>query len=373
MAATIPQPPGFGEPAPLFTAETDGIPNYSFHVVGGHWIVLMFFGSLSRPPARLAHTAALARAALFNDTDALYFGVSFDMADRIQHGLVNAAVGIRYFWDYDLAVHRLYGLAEDGERKPAVFLIDPNLRIVMSSPIEQADRVLDALERQLAAEAAAAEPPFAPILVLPRVFEPALCAELVEHFQRAGGRASGFAQDVEGQTLTVVNNRLKRRTDVIVEDPSLVDRLHQVLQHRLLPMVQRAFGWQATHIERYLVSAYSADESGFFSAHRDDTMLGTAHRKFAVSINLNTGAYEGGDLGFPEFGRRRYRPALGGAVVFGCNLLHEVMPVTAGIRYAFLPFLYDEQGARLRKANLGKVAGGGANRQQRRQATKLRP
>jgi hypothetical protein len=32
-------------------------------------------------------------------------------------------------------------------------------------------------------------------------------------------------------------------------------------------------------------------------------------------------------------------------VVFSCALLHEATRVTAGRRYAFLPFFYDEAGA----------------------------
>ena len=55
---------------------------------------------------------------------------------------------------------------------------------------------------------------------------------------------------------------------------------------------------------------------------------------------------------FPEYGWRRYRPPPGGAVVFGCGLLHEVFPVTKGVRYAYLPFFYDDEGARIRQANM---------------------
>jgi predicted 2-oxoglutarate/Fe(II)-dependent dioxygenase YbiX len=69
-----------------------------------------------------------------------------------------------------------------------------------------------------------------------------------------------------------------------------------------------------------------------------------------VSINLSDD-HVGGDLRFPEFGDRTYRPPLGGAVVFSCSLLHEATAVTGGRRFAFLPFLYDEDGARIREAN----------------------
>ena len=92
-------------------------------------------------------------------------------------------------------------------------------------------------------------------------------------------------------------------------------------------------------------------------AKRDDdnTTAGTVHRRFAVSLNLNTGDYEGGRLVFPEFTNQPYCPPLGGACVFSCSLLHEATPVVAGTRYAFLPFLYDDAGAEIRRANESKV------------------
>jgi predicted 2-oxoglutarate/Fe(II)-dependent dioxygenase YbiX len=121
-------------------------------------------------------------------------------------------------------------------------------------------------------------------------------------------------------------------------------------------MIQRAFQFDPTRIERWLVACYNGDgEGGHFRAHRDNTTKGTAHRKFAVTINLNAEDYDGGDLRFPEFGRRLYRAPTGGAVVFSCSLLHEALPVTRGKRYAFLPFLYDDAAARLRERNLGHV------------------
>ena len=48
----------------------------------------------------------------------------------------------------------------------------------------------------------------------------------------------------------------------------------------------------------------------------------------------------------------------GGAVVFSCALLHEALPVLAGRRYMFLPFLYDEAAARLRERNAGFLEAG---------------
>ena len=48
-------------------------------------------------------------------------------------------------------------------------------------------------------------------------------------------------------------------------------------------------------------------------------------------------------------------------MVFSCSLLHEATPVTSGRRFAFLPFLYDEDGARIREENAKFLEGDLAN------------
>ncbi|HEX7623591.1 MAG TPA: 2OG-Fe(II) oxygenase, partial [Anaeromyxobacteraceae bacterium] len=116
------------------------------------------------------------------------------------------------------------------------------------------------------------------------------------------------------------------------------------------------YQFQVTRIERYMVACYDAADGGYFRAHRDNETLGTAHRKFACSINLNAEEFEGGDLRFPEFGPRTYRPPTGGAVIFACGLQHEATSVTRGRRYAFLPFFYDEAGQAIREANADFLA-----------------
>ncbi|HEY3812195.1 MAG TPA: 2OG-Fe(II) oxygenase [Caulobacteraceae bacterium] len=348
--------PDFGELAPLFTGEIDGVANYNIGVAGGRWIVLQVFGSLSQRQCADAYHQVVERRALFDDRDAAYFGVSVDSADRGAPGEGARTPGLRCFWDFDLSIAKLYGLVREGNLQPAVFLIDRALRIVMAETIEQTGAVLDDLARRLDEERAETELPFAPVLILPRVFEPEFCARLIACFERDGGSESGFAAEVEGKTATVVNPLFKRRKDVTLDDHALLAETRARLERRLLPMVKRAMNWQATEIERFLVCRYGEDDQGFFMAHRDDATAGTAHRKFAVSLNLNAEDYDGGDLRFPEFGRRLYRPPTGGAAVFCCTLLHEVTPVTHGVRYVFVPFLYDADGVRIREANLSQVA-----------------
>jgi predicted 2-oxoglutarate/Fe(II)-dependent dioxygenase YbiX/peroxiredoxin len=347
--APCPAPPGFGESLPFFAAETDGIELYSIDVAAGRWIVLMPFRSLTRPGVESALKAIEARAALFNDTDAAFYGLSTDPADRFQRGLANAPVGRRFFWDFDAKVAPLFGAA------PRVLLIDRGFRIVMSEPVENTPAVLDRLGHEIAAEPPLEQSPHAPILTLPRVFEPEFCEALVGYFKAHAPEVSGFAATQDGRTVTIVNARFKRRLDVTIEDQVLVATISDKLRRRLFPAVKRAFGWQASEIERFLLCRYGEDDQGFFASHRDDATAGTAHRKFAVTINLNTGAYDGGALRFPEFGRRTYAPPTGGATVFCCSLLHEVIPVSRGERFCFVPFLYDEDGERIRRRNLALV------------------
>ena len=164
--------------------------------------------------------------------------------------------------------------------------------------------------------------------------------------------------DEGGRTVVVQNRLQKQRRDHELNDLDLLRDLRQRIEWRLVPEILKAMQFRATRIERYIVACY--DESGgFFRAHRDNLNRGTAHRQFAVTINLNADDYEGGDLAFPEFGALTYRPATGDALVFSCSLLHEALPVTRGRRYAFLPFLYDEAAARVRQANQQYVGSAG--------------
>src|SRR5215468_9534441 len=103
-------------------------------------------------------------------------------------------------------------------------------------------------------------------------------------------------------------------------------------------------------MERFLVGCYSVEDGGHFVAHRDNTTKGTAHRRFAASVNLNAD-FDGGEVSFPEYGPRGLKPPPGGAVVFSCSLLHAVSKVTRGSRYAFLPFIYDDEAAQIRAEN----------------------
>ena len=115
-----------------------------------------------------------------------------------------------------------------------------------------------------------------------------------------------------------------------------------------MPEVRRSFAYRATRFEGFKIACYDSRTGGFFQAHRDNLSPSTAHRRFALTLNLNAG-YEGGRLRFPEFGPMLYRPGPGEALIFSCAHLHEVTEVTEGRRFALLSFLFGDPDARTPK------------------------
>jgi predicted 2-oxoglutarate/Fe(II)-dependent dioxygenase YbiX/peroxiredoxin len=349
---------GIGELAPWFTAPNAYNPSYAFDAIAGHWIILLLFGSTKAPGADTALTFMSDRRALLQSRNALFFGVSIDPRDAQSPHVAHIEPTWSIFWDFERTISTLYGVLEGDRYYPTAVLVDPSLRIAGLEPMTQIHRLFEQFIALSEADRAFLESQTAPVLVAPRIFDVELCQALITHSKKVGGFVSGVMREVDGRTVGVQDPAFKRRNDVVLEDDALLTQVRAGIVRRLLPMTERYFQWKCTRMERHLIACYRGDDQGFFSAHRDNTTSGTAHRKFAVSINLNAGDYEGGDLCFPEFGERTYRPPTGGAVVFSCSILHGVSPVTRGDRYAFLPFLYDEEGAAIRERNLSAL---GAN------------
>jgi predicted 2-oxoglutarate/Fe(II)-dependent dioxygenase YbiX len=153
----------------------------------------------------------------------------------------------------------------------------------------------------------------------------------------------------DGQLHRSYDHDRKRRRDHFVSDPELEAAVKDCLRDKVLHQVRLAFRYEVTRFEDFRIGCYSAEESGFFGPHRDDSTEGTAHRAFALSVILNAEDFEGGELRFPEFGPVDYKPASGDAIVFSSALLHEVTPVTAGRRFSLISFLYGETESQRRK------------------------
>ena len=168
-----------GEAAPWFRARCGAEAAFNFDSMGGRWIVLMFFGALSHPICKAGHDLILASRAIFDDKRAMFFGVTIDPADKLTHGAFNRPPGLRYFEDVDRSVSLLYGAAlRNDAYRPYVILLDPCLRVVESRPLkETADLIATLVNVLHAARAANGQPEGmdAPVLMVPRVFEPGFC------------------------------------------------------------------------------------------------------------------------------------------------------------------------------------------------------
>jgi predicted 2-oxoglutarate/Fe(II)-dependent dioxygenase YbiX/peroxiredoxin len=356
-----------GEAAPHFTHRSTASERYTFGSAAGRYLVLCFYGSASGEHAARALQAVVGRPDLFDDTFAAFFGVSADRDDEAQRRVASRVPGYRHFWDFDLTIASLYGAAriEDGAGRrigqltQTWVVLDPTLRVIATIPFraDQGDiaDVLALLAAQPAPDRFAGVELMAPILYLPRVFEPALCDQLIQLYLSHGGEESGFMRDIGGKTVGVSDPAFKRRKDHYIEDQDLILTLQDRVRNCIVPEIAKVHQFQATRMERYLVACYAAEDGGHFSAHRDNTTLGTAHRRFAVSVNLNDD-FDGGEVSFSEYGPRSFKAPPGGAVVFSCSLLHRVSPVTRGARFAFLPFLYDDSAAKLRERNARHLA-----------------
>jgi predicted 2-oxoglutarate/Fe(II)-dependent dioxygenase YbiX len=342
-----------GEPAPWFFAPTPTNPRFNFASVAGRYVLLGF------PPADLE-----ARQAVFDilqrNLDLLGdYGITAFVVLRDQESYARARNrnGLRWFADFAGDLSRLYGaIAPDGAESPVWVVIDPSLRVLFTAPMSETEQVFARLRALPGVEDHAGTPLHAPVMIAPRLFEPDLCRRLIACYEAQGGTPSGVMREVDGRTVGVLDD-FKKRSDATVFDEPLREEIRDCFRRKLIPEMLKAFRFQATRVERYIVARYDAEEGGYFRPHRDNLTSGTAHRQFACSINLNAEDFEGGDLRFPEYGMRTYRPPTGGAVVFSCSLLHEATPVTRGTRYAFLPFFYDDAGEALRLRNLHLLEG----------------
>jgi predicted 2-oxoglutarate/Fe(II)-dependent dioxygenase YbiX len=223
---------------------------------------------------------------------------------------------------------------------PTAVLVDASGRLAAIVPQPDPDSIatrVHALHAETDAHVVTAQ---APVLLVDRAVEPVLCAALIDHWHRGGKLADGVASAAGASNADADT---KRRRDVPVDDKQLFMALRESLVRRVVPAIFRAFQARIVQIELPRIGCYDSESGGWFRRHRDNTTPFTAHRQFAISVNLNpTQEYDGGEVRFPEFGRQLYRPSAGGALVFSCALLHEVIPLRRGRRFGLFTFLHDE-------------------------------
>ena len=334
-----------GDPAP----DIQGPNQTFFDAIAGRYIVLSFY-QRARDTTGQATLRALHEHRELADK-AAFVCVSSDLAERAELRLELVFPSLIFLWDFDALVSRAYGVG----RLRVWIVLDPMMRVLEVIPFRP-----DGSERQqLFAFLDGLPPPSrslgfetqAPFIILANVFEPELCHHLIDIFVQHGGRESGFMRASDTTGVEAHDARVKRRRDFIITDESLMEQIGARIARRIGPMMVTAFQFNPSRVERYLIACYSAEDGGHFSSHRDNKAKTTEHRRFAASIFLNDD-FDGGGLGFPEYGPQQIKAPVGAAVIFSSSLVHCVSKVTRGRRYAFLPFIHDEEAEKIRIANL---------------------
>lgn len=231
-----------------------------------------------------------------------------------------------------------------GPRGAFAVLLDPNQRVTAA----MVDLDSAALIRR-AIDAARATPRgddagqylkgVAPVLLVPDVLTPEHCRMLIARWENMGHEEGHVSSIVKGQETRRVHKEMKSRRDHRIMDEAVLQELAALVGRRVGPELNKAFGFAKFRFDRFVVTCYDSERDDFFRRHRDNQTPGTLDRRFAMTLALNTGEYEGGGLTFPEYGPHRYDPPVGGAILFSCSLLHEALPIIKGRRFTLLNFL----------------------------------
>ena len=120
------------------------------------------------------------------------------------------------------------------------------------------------------------------------------------------------------------------------EDLIFVDEKLEKLRNK----IYNNFGFFTCYREKWKVGIYEGSEEGFYTEHRDNQCRISHRRVSSICMLSNPEEYEGGELHFPEL-NKKFKLNKGSLIIFNSNLLHGVKPVTKGIRYVMLSFLYD--------------------------------
>jgi predicted 2-oxoglutarate/Fe(II)-dependent dioxygenase YbiX len=226
-----------------------------------------------------------------------------------------------------------------------VIVLDPNQRVAatfdtraLPAAAEAIAGIADSVRANGGADLVL-QTPLAPVLVLPRVFEPDFCTQLIRLWGKGDHQDSGVSSRYGNVNLS----HLKRTEDYTIVEPMLLKAVSDRLAYRIGPELTKVFAYDREFtFDSHVVLSYSAEGRHFFGAHRDNRAPTTANRSFAVSLNLNDD-FDGGELSFPEYAGVRISPPLGGAAVFSCSLLHVALPVTRGRRYVLTTFFRHKQ------------------------------
>src|SRR5882672_11050243 len=138
-----------GDAAPWFVSRSTNNPTFHFDTAAGRYLVLCFFGSMAieKNAAAIRYAESTLRRR-FDDANVAFFGVSIDPEDERQARVKQSQPGVRFFWDFDGAVSKLYGAIDKDEPgtpgqvsyRSFTLVLDPSLRVIASIAIEDTEK-----------------------------------------------------------------------------------------------------------------------------------------------------------------------------------------------------------------------------------------
>lgn len=337
-----PLAPGDIAPACALRDLTGTVVDLAGDAIAGNPIVLIFCPKFT-PAVMEALAGFRARSEGFAAAGAKLFALT------LEPSRVAAEQAVPFPVLLDRSGETFRAFAADTREAPTTILLRPNqhvLAILKEGGEAQPREALALVERLAAERRPVLMAPHPPVLVVPDVLSRADCQRLIKVYRTRG---TVFLEPRHGDEAIATDYKMRipeygrgDRIDHWLVEQDTVGFIDGRLQSRLFPEVRRAFQYQITRRERMRIGCYEGARGGELHGHRDNSEPIAAYRRFAMSINLNTEEFEGGELRFPEFGDQRYRPDTGAAIVFSCSLLHEAMHVTAGTRFVLLAFLFGE-------------------------------
>ena len=335
-----PKGPRVGDPVPNFA-----LPDSSGTLcivrtpeVAGHMAAILFVGDVHSPIGAAELAACRELAPAFAEAGAKLLAVT--PADPTSDTLSQPAGTLRILGDIEGKALTDFGIGKSDERNPpAGFVVNRNSMVVAvlsGGDVPLAVQALEEIRRPEHHPVGEAVSRVAPVLEIPQVFEPAFCAELIDLWA-SDNKETGTDNIVGGGAGSEI---FKIRRDHIVRDAEMTRRIQRRLALRILPEIEKVFFFKVTRQEAVRIGCYDSARQALFKPHRDNVPPNT-FRRFALTLILNDN-FVGGALRFPEYGPHYYRPAIGGAIVFPCSLVHEVLPVTEGDRFAAISFFFGE-------------------------------
>ena len=127
--------------------------------------------------------------------------------------------------------------------------------------------------------------------------------------------------------------------EVNEESKDLYIKISNIVQH----LNERFYKYDLTEMEDLQYAEYHSDTLGHYTTHSDDGYKYNLFRKLSLSIQLSDESeYKGGELVFHRFSTKHPEVApktKGTLILFPSYVLHEVTPVTEGLRKSLVSWV----------------------------------